>query len=110
MEMSTRRKLTRLLSFLLVLLILPGCTNLAYRNMNDPAREVIAALALQQGVRVADLGAGGGYITWRLADAVGSQRMAYTVEIDDTALGIIKSGMQSRRVTNVVPTQAESGS
>ena len=48
--------------------------------MNDPARdewqkpwEVIAALAFHQGVRVADLGAGGGYFTWCLADAVEPQ-------------------------------------
>jgi arsenite methyltransferase len=88
------------------MLLLPSaCAELAYQHMNDPARdewqkprEVIAALAIQQGVRVADLGAGGGYFTWRLAEAVGPQGMVYAVEIDDTALGIIKSAMQSRGI------------
>jgi arsenite methyltransferase len=113
--MSTCHRLSRPLSFLLVLLLLPGCTNLAYRHMNDPSRdawqkprEVIAALVIQQGVRVADLGAGGGYFTWYLAEAVGPQGTVYAVEIDDTALDIIKSGMQPRGIVNVVPIRAES--
>jgi arsenite methyltransferase len=104
-----------LLNFLLVLLLLPGCANLAYRYMNDPSRdewqkpkEVIAALAIRPGSQVADLGAGGGYFTWRLAEAVGPQGMVYAVEIDDTALRIIREEMASRGITNVLPIRAES--
>jgi arsenite methyltransferase len=113
--MSTRHRLIRPLSLLLVLLLLPGCAKLAYRHMNDPSRdewqkpsEVIAALAIKPGSRVADLGAGGGYFTWRIAEAVGPQGMVYAVEIDDTALRIIREEMTSRGITNVVPIRAES--
>jgi len=102
-------------TLLLLLLLLPSaCAALAYQHMNDPSRdewqkprEVIAVLAIHHGIRVADLGAGGGYFTWRLADAVGLQGMVYAVEIDDTALGIIQEEMKSRGITNVVSIHAE---
>lgn len=100
---------------LLLLLLLSACAELAYQHMHDPSRdewqkprEVIATLAIQQGLRVADLGAGGGYFTRHLAEAVGSQGTVYAVEIDDTALGIIRKEMKSRGITNVVPIRAES--
>lgn len=100
----------------LVSLCLTGCAELAYQHMNDPSRdswqkpkEVIEKLAIKPGSRVADLGAGGGYFTWHLAGAVGLQGTVYAVEIDDTALGIIKKEIKSRGVTNVVPIHAEPG-
>lgn len=112
--MTARPRLTIPLSFLLVLLFLPGCAKIAYQHMNDPSRdawqkprEVIAALAIKPGSRVADLGAGGGYFTRYLAEAVRPQGIVYAVEIDDTALGIIKGAMQSRGIGNVVPIHAE---
>ena len=56
---------------------------------------------------MADLGAGGGYFTWYLAEPVGPQGKVYAVEIDETASAIIEKEMKSRRVTNVVPIRAE---
>lgn len=91
-----------------------GCAELAYQHMNDPSRdawqkpkEVIERLAITPGSRVADLGAGGGYFTWYLAEAVGSQGTVYAVEIDETALSIIKEEMHARGINNVVPIHAE---
>lgn len=102
------------LFFLLLLFLLPGCAKLAYQHMNDPSRdawqkpqEVITKLTITPGSRVADLGAGGGYFTWPLAGAVGPQGAVYAVEIDDTALDIIKEEMKSRGITNVIPIHAE---
>jgi len=43
---------------------------------------VITELAVQPGQHVADLGAGGGYFTFRMADAVGSTGKVYAVDID----------------------------
>lgn len=43
---------------------------------------VIASLALAPGAHVADLGSGGGYFTWRLADAVGESGRVYAVDVD----------------------------
>lgn len=93
-----------------------GCAELAYQHMNDPSRdawqkpkEVIEKLAITPGSRVADVGAGGGYFTWYLAGAVGSQGTVYAVDIDETALSIIKNEMHARGITNVVPIHAEPG-
>jgi arsenite methyltransferase len=95
---------------------LSGCAGLAYQHMNDPSRdawqrpkEVVEELAIQPGSRVADLGAGGGYFTWHLAGAVGPEGTVYAVEIDETALGIIKKDMSVRGITNVAPIHAEPG-
>ena len=91
-----------------------GCADLAYQHMNDPSRdawqkpkEVVEKLGLMPGAQVADIGAGGGYFTWYLADAVGTSGTVYAVEIDQTGLEIIKKQMQARGVTNVVPIHAE---
>jgi len=102
------------MGLLLVLLLLPGCAELAYRHMNDPSRDawqkphaVITKLAIKPGSRVADLGAGGGYFTWYLAGAVGPQGTVYAVDVDETALDIITKEMRSREITNVTPIRAE---
>lgn len=43
---------------------------------------VVEALAVAPGSRVADLGAGGGFFTFRLADAVGAEGEVYAVDVD----------------------------
>ena len=43
---------------------------------------VIASLELEKGDRVADVGAGGGYFTFRLADAVGPEGRVYAIDVD----------------------------
>lgn len=99
---------------LMTCLSLAGCGKLAYQQMNDPSRniwqkpkEVVDTLALKAGDRVADIGAGGGYFTWYLADAVGPDGIVYAVEIDRTGLDMIRREMLGRGVKNVVPIHAE---
>jgi ubiquinone/menaquinone biosynthesis C-methylase UbiE len=48
--------------------------------------EVIARLELPEGAHVADLGAGGGYFTFKLARAVGDGGRVYAVDVDDDML------------------------
>src|SRR6185436_9225961 len=93
---------------------LAGCATLAYEHMNDPSRdawqkpkEVVEKLAIIPGSRVADIGAGGGYFTWHLADAAGADGTVYAVEIDETGLEIINKEIQARNVKNVVPIHAD---
>jgi arsenite methyltransferase len=94
-----------------------GCARLAYQQMNDPSRdawqkpkEVIAKLDIKSGSRIADLGAGGGYFTWHLAEAVGPQGTVYAAEIDETALSIIQNDERKIRGTaNVVTILAQPG-
>jgi predicted methyltransferase len=109
--MSKRRFSMR--AALIVGLLLAGCAELAYRHMNDPKRDawqhpkaVVEKLAIVPGSRIADIGAGGGYFTWYLAGATGPSGTVYAVEIDETALEIVKKGMVSRGIANVVPIRA----
>lgn len=99
---------------LIACLWLVGCAKLAFQHMNDPSRdawqkpkEVVEKLAIVPGSRVADIGAGGGYFTWHLADAAGAEGTVYAIEIDETGLEIINQEIQARHVKNVVPIHAE---
>jgi arsenite methyltransferase len=52
------------------------------RDRWQKPEQVIAALALKPGDRVADLGSGGGYFTFRLARAVGPSGVVFAVDRD----------------------------
>jgi arsenite methyltransferase len=65
------------------------------------ADDVVAALRLAPGDRVADVGAGGGYFTFRLARAVGSAGTVYAVDVDEDLLAYIARAAHARGVTNV---------
>jgi ubiquinone/menaquinone biosynthesis C-methylase UbiE len=70
--------------------------------MNDPERDiwqqpknVIEALHITEGSHVADLGAGGGYFTFLLAEGVGPDGKVYAVDTDEASLRFIETeGMQ----------------
>lgn len=62
---------------------------------------VLAALALQPGEVVADIGCGTGYFTWRLARAVGPAGKVYGVEIQPEMLRRLAQAMQERSIENV---------
>jgi ubiquinone/menaquinone biosynthesis C-methylase UbiE len=74
---------------LLAALVLASCTTLkrcAYEGDNrdewQKPDEVIRALGIQPGERIADLGSGSGYFTFRLAKEVGPLGKVYAVDID----------------------------
>jgi ubiquinone/menaquinone biosynthesis C-methylase UbiE len=62
----------------------------SYDRFRQPDR-VIGALGLVGGQRVADVGAGRGYLTFRLADAVGPTGRVVATDIDDTALQALRA-------------------
>ena len=93
-----------------VLLILAGCAETDYGRMSDPERDqwqhpsaIIQSLKLEQGARVADLAAGGGYFTFPLAQAVGPRGLVFAVDIDEIGLKIIKeqSAKHPDRLANI---------
>jgi ubiquinone/menaquinone biosynthesis C-methylase UbiE len=102
----------RLFASLGVLLTL-SCTSLkrcAYEGGNrdgwqEPDR-VIAALELAPGARVADLGSGGGYFTFRLAQAVGPQGVVYAVDIDRGLLDYVSEEARRRGLGNIQAVEA----
>jgi predicted methyltransferase len=66
----------------------------------QPAR-VIGDLALAPGAKVADLGAGGGYFTFPLAQAVGPQGLVYAVDIDAGMNAFVVREARERGLANV---------
>jgi ubiquinone/menaquinone biosynthesis C-methylase UbiE len=65
---------------------------------------VVASLQLRAGNAVADIGAGGGYFTFRLADEVGPTGKVYAVEIDEGMIDYLNEQIaaQGRRNVEVV--------
>lgn len=63
--------------------------------------EVMAALAIAPGARVADIGAGGGYFTLRFARAAGASGKVYAVDIDEPILRRLGERAQKGGLTNV---------
>lgn len=65
--------------------------------------EVIAALGVEPGQTVADVGAGPGYFTLRLARAVGPQGRVFAVEVVPEMVGVLRERLAREQVANVVP-------
>jgi ubiquinone/menaquinone biosynthesis C-methylase UbiE len=73
----------------------------AARDAWQRVPDVFAALAIGEGSRVADVGAGRGYFTVRLADRVGSAGRVYAVDIDESSLNRLRSLVEADSLANV---------
>ena len=71
------------------------------RDEEERPAEVIGALELLDGETVADLGAGSGYFTFRIAPKVGSAGKVLAVEIQDEMIAALRRRAQEQKVTNV---------
>lgn len=71
------------------------------REDEERPAAVIDALGLRGGEVVADLGAGSGYFTFRIAPKVGNAGKVLAVEIQDEMLETIRRRATALRVTNV---------
>ena len=63
-------------------------------------------IRVQRGSTVADLGAGSGYFTVRLARAVGTDGKVYAVDIQQGMLDLLQRAVAKERLANVVPVLA----
>ena len=63
---------------------------------------VLAALRLEPGQIVADVGCGSGYFSWRLARAIAPEGRVYGVEIQREMLAELARNMKARKVENVI--------
>ena len=73
------------------------------REAEEMPDKLVAALGLKPGDRVADIGAGTGYITRRLAPAVAPSGAVYAVEIQQEMLDALTNRLAGVGITNVVP-------
>ena len=71
------------------------------RDAWQKPEQVMDALGIADGARVADLGAGGGYFTIRLARRVGPNGIVYAEDVQDEMLGSIERRIEREQLTNV---------
>ena len=64
--------------------------------------EVIEALSLKGGYKIADIGAGGGYFSFRCAEEVGPDGRVYAVDTDPDLSKFVEETARKRNLTNVV--------
>src|ERR1041385_3796924 len=73
------------------------------REQEEEPDKALAALEITHGSVVADIGAGVGYFTWRLAEAVGPTGKVYASDIQPEMIQMLRKNMKDRGLTNVEP-------
>lgn len=73
------------------------------RETEEEPSRLITALALKEGDKVGDVGAGSGYLAWRLAKAVGPSGKVFANDIQPEMLTILQTNVVAHGVTNVEP-------
>src|SRR5690242_19121967 len=68
------------------------------RSEEEQPDKAIALLNIAKGATVADVGAGNGYITWRLAEQVGPTGKVYANDIQPEMLEMLRGNMQQRNL------------
>jgi len=64
--------------------------------------KILDAIGIQPGMSVADVGAGKGYFTFRLAERVGPEGKVYAADIDERPLQSIQDRVQQEGIQNIV--------
>jgi predicted methyltransferase len=64
---------------------------------------VLAALELKPGMKVADIGAGSGYYSSRMAERVAPNGVVYAVDVQPEMIDILRLQMKQQKVSNVRP-------
>jgi len=99
----------KLAKFVLIAVLLgAGCAHLkqcAYEGISrdqwQQPEKVLAALQIHPGDRVADLGAGGGYFTFKFAGAVGTAGKVYAVDTDKDMVEFIAKRAKDETRSNI---------
>ena len=98
----------RAAALLLAIGMLAGCSSIKRFSYEGSSRDewqqpeqVIAALGIRPGDRVADLGSGSGYFTLRLARAVGPDGKVYAVDVDEKMNEYLRQRVAKAGVANV---------
>lgn len=73
------------------------------REKEERPELLVPLLDLKPGMAVADIGAGTGYHSWRMAEMVGKQGRVLAVDIQPEMLELLEKNMRTRGVDNVEP-------
>jgi ubiquinone/menaquinone biosynthesis C-methylase UbiE len=73
----------------------------AEREAEEHSDEALNALKIPKGAVVADVGAGVGYFTWRLAERVGPEGIVYGEDIQQEMLNKLKKNIEDHHLNNV---------
>ncbi len=71
------------------------------REKEEAPQKVIDVLKLHEGDVVADVGAGSGYFSFRLAKAVGTKGKVLAVDIQPEMLALIKERAKAKKIDNI---------
>ena len=71
------------------------------REAEEAPDASLKAIGVPRGATVADVGAGAGYFTWRLAERVGPDGKVYANDIQPQMLDLLRKNIEARHLTNV---------
>jgi SAM-dependent methyltransferase len=73
------------------------------REAEEQPDRALDLIGIAKDSTIADVGAGNGYITWRLAQRVGSKGKVYAVDVQREMLDMLRMNMRDRKIVNVEP-------
>ncbi len=107
-QLARAKRLRNFRWFFLSALLIGGCAGLkqcAYEGLSrdewQQPEKVIQSLQIRAGHTIADLGAGSGYFTFRLAQAAGPTGKVYAVDIDKDMTELVARKAQEGGAQNV---------
>jgi ubiquinone/menaquinone biosynthesis C-methylase UbiE len=73
------------------------------RESEEHPDQALDALKIERGSVLADIGAGVGYFTWRMADRTGPAGIVYAEDIQPEMIRLLQKNIAERKLTNVRP-------
>lgn len=73
------------------------------REAEEQPDAALDAIGIPAGATVADIGAGVGFMTWRLGGRVGPTGKVYANDIQPKMIELLRHNIEQRKLTNVVP-------
>jgi len=77
------------------------------REAEEAPSKLMEAIRLDPGLTAADIGAGTGYFSFRLAEQVGPTGKVYAVDIQQEMLDVVAERMKKSKVENIEPVLGE---